>query len=288
MIPQSWVETQVFSMNVKELKHALGRQRLRLDRAQIVAYLMALMSQQLLLRHYKFVHSQASCGVGYAGFMKGLELVAPLWSVLEKRFREQNHIVFDLQTIVDSSLLPSKEDKSITQKDWNCGFATARKSKSKSLTPEKTYICGEKVLTFINSKHQIVFSQLMPSINSSDENVFKHPMVWASRGLRNGVLLVDRAFSNKSARQGIDFLNKNLSGYCLKIISPPKHKQIWVLSAEEKALYQKRWAIEEVFRQLKDPFGLYRMILKGVRRKGLREARVAIATLAWNWRLSNP
>ena len=278
MIPQAWVEMQVFSMPLGEIKQVLGRKRLRVDRRQIVAYLMGILSQQSLLRHYKAIHTLNTCGVGYAAFMHGLGLVAPLWRHLERSYREQHSIGFDGKTLVDSSLLPAKEESNIRSKDWAAGRCTVR-----PMDQGSRKICGEKMLTVLNSVGQIVSCGLMPTINSSDDHVFKQPLSWARQGLRQGFLLADRGFSNKAVRTGIDFLRKTLPGYTVKLISPPRARQAWTLTADEQTLYRERWAIEEAFRQLKDPLGRYRLTMRGVRRRVLREARVAMATLAWNW-----
>ena len=278
MIPQTWVEMQVFSMPLGQIKQVLGRQRLRIDRKQICAYLMGLVSQQGLLRHYKVIHAIDNCGVGYTAFMHGLGLVAPLWRHLERSYRSEHSIEFDGKTLVDSSLLPCKDEGNIRKADWEAGRCTVRPGEN---SPKK--ICGEKMLTVLNSLGQIVSCSLMPTINSADDHVFKQPLSWARKGLRQGVLLADRGFSNKAVRSGIDFLCKTLPGYSLRLISPPRARQTWVLSEQEQALYRERWAIEEAFRQLKDPLGRFRLTMRGVRRRVIREARVAIATLAWNW-----
>ena len=208
------------------------------------------------------------CGF-YAWYGLGGAIVAPPGTQVSP----DHAIGFDDLTIADSSLLPSKNEQSITRKDWKNGNATVR--------PDHK-ICGEKCLTLINSRKQIVTNQLMPNINSPDDHVFKQPMQWARKGLRFGHLLVDRGFSNKAVRLGIDFLTNALPDYSLGLISPPRARQTWVLTPEQTLLYKKRWQIEEVFRQLKDPQGRFRMVMCGVRRRPLREARVAIATLAWN------
>jgi hypothetical protein len=282
MIPHAWIEKQVFSMPIAELKTALGRQRLRVSRQQILNYLLGLLEQQSQMRHYKHIHGKAPCAVGYSGYMYGLGLVAPLWQHLVARYRAQTGIVFDGKTIADSSLMPSKEEASITQKDWDRGVVTVR-GKGKA----KYYICGEKLLTLTNSLGQIVISGLLPSINSSDANVFKQPMAWASRGLRHGNLLIDKGLANNAVQSAIAFLRRTLPKYTLRAVSPPRSKKAPALSPADQLLYRERWEIEEVFRQLKDFMGSFRLSMRGCRRACLREARVAIATLAWNWRLAN-
>lgn len=274
------MEKQVFSMPLSELKTALGRKRLRVDRQKIVAYLMALIEQHLSMRHFKAVYDgkRERLGVGYAGFMHGCGLVASLGVMLERKFKQEHQIGFDDLTIVDSSLLPAKEEKSITPLDWKRGKATLRaKPEGGSMR-----ICGEKLLGVINSKKQLVYSGLMKSINDPDDCVLKHPMSWNSRGLKKGVILMDRGFGNKSVRSGFEFLQATLPGFCVKPIFPPRKRQKWTLSEQERKIYKKRWQIEEVFRQLKDPLGGFRLILKGIRRPALIKARVALATLAWN------
>jgi hypothetical protein len=277
MIPHAWIQQQVFSLPLAELKLALGRRRLRIDRNQIVSYLVALLEQQRLMRHFKSIHARTGCDVGYAGFMKGLGMVAPLWRHLEGKYRAQHNIGFDCETLIDSSLLPSKEEANITSKDWDQGRATVR-----SKPGGNARICGEKWLAALNGKRQLVVSELMRSINDADDHVLKNPMSWASRGLRHGNILADRGFANNAVRQGLAFLRKTLPGYTAQLISPPRKCQTWTLTPQEIKLYRKRWDIEEAFRQLKDPLGRFRLTMKGSRRQAIRQARVAIATLAWN------
>ncbi len=250
MILQDWIQMQVFSMTLAELKAALGRERLRLSRQQLVDYLLGLLEQQVQMRHFKHIHRQSNCEVGYSGYMYGLGVVAPLWQCLQARYRAEAGIRFDRKTIADSSLMPSKDEASITEKDWRRGSVTVR-GKGKA----KHYICGEKMLTLTNSLGQIVVSSLLPSINSSDCNVFKQPMAWATRGLRRGILLLDKGLSNKAVQTGFSFLRNTLPGYDLRAISPPKSKKDPALPPEDRQLYQERWEIEEVFRQLKDFLG---------------------------------
>jgi hypothetical protein len=277
MIPHAWIQQQVFSLPLAELKRALGRKRLRIDRNHLVIYLVALLEQQRHMRHFKAIYGLESHGVGYAGFMKGVGLVAPLWRHLEIRYRAQHKIGFDQETLIDSSLMPAKEEANITRKDWDRGCATVRSKEG-----GKTRICGEKWLAVLNGKRQLVVSELMRSINDPDDHVLKNPMSWASRGLRHGNILADRGFGNNAVRQGLAFLRKTLPGYTARIISPPRKRQAWALTPDEISIYRRRWDIEEAFRQLNDPLGRFRLSMKGVRRSVIRQARVAIATLAWN------
>lgn len=279
MIPAAWIEKQVFSLSLAELKSCLGRKRLRIDRWRLLGYVLALMEQQARSRHYKAIHRDGSVGVGYAAFMHGMAMAAPLWGLLLDRHQSQQGIVFDDLTLADSSLLPSKDEGSISKKDWLAGRATVRPGVDKQ---GKTRICGEKLMAVSNSRRQLVLSLLMTSINSADDHVFKQPYQWACRGLRKGFLLVDRGFSNRAMRSGFEVLRKTLPGFAVHIISPPRARQTWVLTPEEQQLYKKRWEIEEIFRQLKDPLGRFKLSMKGVRNRKIRAARVAIATLAWN------
>lgn len=282
MIPHTWIQMQVFSMAICEIKQTLDRKRLRIDRNRLVDYLVALMEQQAQMRHFKAVHRNNTCGVGYAGFMAGLELVAPLWVKLEAKFRKDRDVEFGDLTLADSSLLPSKEETSITDQDWKNKRVTTRSVSDGSGHTRKLRVCGEKLLAVMNGRGQLVYCKLLPTINSADDNVFKNPMSWATKGLRRGDLLVDRGFSNNEVRKGLAFLGQTLPGYSLRLVSPPRKSQKWVLTDEDKTLYKKRWDIEESFRQLKDALGRFRLSMKGSRKPCIREARVAIATLAWN------
>lgn len=276
MIPYSWFEKQVFSLTAAELKNALKRQRLRVSRKTILSYVWVLWTQHTQMCHFSALKQTVS--VSYQGMMKGCHMVAPLMKLMEERFRQEKGIGFDDLNIVDSSLVPSKEEKSITPKDWDKGRVTTRPHPA---LKENFHICGDKHLCFINSKRQIVFSKLL-NINHSDGNILKSPLSWAQLGLRQGVLLMDRGFGHTKVKAGFDGLRENLSSFDVHILYPPLKSQKWVLTPEERALYKKRWAIEEVFRQLKNPFGSFRLILKGIRKPELKKAKVAMATLAWN------
>lgn len=276
MIDQSWVEKQVLSMNLGEIKVWCRRKRLRFTRQQIVLYVMALAQQQHRAVHFKAIHAQMG-EKSYQGFMKNLAVLSPFWAVLEERYRRQAGIGFDNTTVIDSSLLPSKNEEHITEMDWKGGRATLRKKGGISRK-----VCGEKCLTVINSAKQLVYNRLMDHINCSDQNVLKNPYTLVKKGLRRGVLLMDRGFSNRKVYEGVHFLNQTLPGFDVSVISPPHPKQKWQLTPEQQQQYKKRWSIEEVYRQLKEPFGPYKLTMRGVRRRALREARVAIATLAWN------
>lgn len=275
MIAKSWVKKQVFSLNIAQIKKSLGRDRLKFSKEEIVDYLMALSYQQQQYCYFKAIWNKNE-KISYQGFMKNLKVIAPLWGVLEKLHKEQSSISFDDLTIIDTSLLPCKEEKSISPKDWEKKRVTIRTN-----TTSKIYICGEKWLAVINSQKQIVFNQLL-NINYSDQNILKNPYMLVSQGLRQGVLLADRGFSNKNVRKGFAFLNHEKINCSVRLVSPFHYKEKTTLTPEERLLYKKRWQIEEMFRQIKCPLGAFKLILKGSRNKKMLKAKVAIATLAWN------
>ena len=68
-----------------------------------------------------------------------------------------------LFNMVDTTLLPQKEHKNITQKDFDIHRVTKRKTE---------YICGYKGLVFLNRQGFIIDCEFL-NINISDYNILK-------------------------------------------------------------------------------------------------------------------
>ena len=78
MISQSWIETQVVSLPLKELKQKLGVVRLVMTRPEIANLLGVLLEHQTTMLNIKAIHARGGTGVGYPGFLKRLARVARL------------------------------------------------------------------------------------------------------------------------------------------------------------------------------------------------------------------
>lgn len=274
MIAQAWVDLQVKSLPLSELKKRLGVSRLTLTRSEISELLMVMLEHQNTLINLKSLHARGGFGVKYAGFMKRLARAARLATWLFSNHAKENVPAFSQEHSIDSSLLPVKSEANIRQKDWDAGRVTTRKREG-----GKVHICGEKALVVVDKNSFITHQSLMHSINDSDMNVLKSPMWMARRGIRKGLLLADRGFSCKAVRDRITafVLLKDLV-----FLSPWPKKSKTQLTEEEWKTYAARWKVEEVFRQLKDIHQPYRLVLTGLRKRIFHVARLAFACLLWN------
>lgn len=279
MLPYPWIEKQVFSLALPELRRLLGVWVLRMDRHEICQALACLVEHQATQMNLRHLWTRLQPGIGYAGFMKRLGRVARLVPWLFAQHQRLADIgKAGLLHSIDSTLLPIKTEASITPKDWKAGRVTLRKKDGKRVA-----ICGEKGLVVINQDDCIVHAQLMPSINHSDMNVLKQPMILALLGLRHGLLLADRGFSCRAVWVRFDGLRQTVSGFTLRLISPPHPKSKTPMPAEDRKIYRKRWRIEEVFRQAKSPHQPYHLTLTGLRQRVFLVAKFTLACLFWNW-----
>jgi hypothetical protein len=275
MILEEFIEKQVLLLNNSELKRMIGRERLRFSRRETLRLLLAFLKQHETQMTFLFVYKSIGFRGTYQNFSKNLKTLAPLWEHLFFKFNQQNSIHFDSLTLMDTSLLPQKNEQSITQKDWKNKTVTTR-SKNKT----KIRICGRKLFAVLNSKDLLVGVNLL-SINESDQNLLKTPYSYIQKGMKNTVLLADRGFNNKSVRARFDYFNKEI-GSNITFISPPHVKEKRELTAYERNLYKKRWNIEEVFRQMKHPLLSSKLSLYHFRHSGLQKAKVYLSSLIWN------
>jgi hypothetical protein len=274
MITQTWIDLQVNSLPLAELKKKLGVSRLVMNRSEISKLLGTMLEHQKTLLNLKATHSQGDFGVKYPGFMKRLARSARLATWLFNCHIKENVPASSSEHSIDSSLLPVKREANIRQKDWDAGRVTTRKKDGKT-----THTCGEKALVVVDENSRITHQSLMVSINDSDMNVLKAPMWVANQGIRKGLLLADRGFSCKAVRDRI------LAFVLLKdlvFLSPWPKKSKTQLTDDEWETYAARWKVEEVFRQLKDIHQPYRLILTGLRKRVFHVARLAFACLLWN------
>ena len=281
MIPKAELEKQLAALNNRQIRSMIGRQRLRWTRQQIVEVLLAFIRVQE--NHgtglAEWERSHKTICIGYTGLMKAFCALTPLLGHLASAWKQKSHVGLDRRTIVDSTLLATKEPSSIRSADWSAGNVTVRPGKPGAdgqAGVERT--CGKKAFCIMNSQRLIVMASLA-GINQSDANYLKWPDRLYRQGL-HGELLIDRGFDNQAVRHSIDTLNRTHS-VCVKVIAPPrKTGATWSMSA--RRAYRPRWAIETFFQSVKATRGRYRLDLRGARHRAIHRARLATVVWAWN------
>lgn len=307
ILTHQMVSKQILEMSFSDIKKIIKRQRLKFNKQQIIFYLMCLVEQQDRVVFYKTIYKEkiknGLITIDYEGFLENLKLFSPLFKSLFLRFNQNLGIKpSQLFNMSDTSLLPTKEEKSITYQDKDKNMVTVRKTKKKvSVFDNKTKInskkeievkdmvCGYKALVFCNRKKQITFAQLL-NINVSDMNILKNPLFYLSKGLCQGFLAVDRGMSCMEMRKRFDSINSNPQFdymrsiyHKTKLLSPYHYKQKDKnLSSKEWKLYTKRWGIETVFQSMKNILGETKLNLKGARNYNLIEAKYFIAIIKHN------
>lgn len=250
-----------------------------MDRGQICGLLDVLLEHQQTGLNLKAIHGRCGSATSYSSFMKNVARVARLAAWLFQRHRiAAGMLRTGSQHSIDSTLLPTKREAHVTQKDWDSGRVTIRRKNGK-----KEAICGEKGLVVVDADDAIVYAHLMPTINHSDMNVLKQPFVLKQLGFTRGNFLADRGFSCIMVRAGFAALTNTMASFQLKLISPFHSKSKQCLTHEEKLIYKNRWRIEEVFRQIKSDHNPYGLLLTGLRKPIFRKAKFLLACLLWNW-----
>jgi hypothetical protein len=304
MIARGWIKKQVFSLGISELKKMLGLEKIRFSKNEVVLYLECLASHHFDQLCFTEVHkaNEDRLGVRYSAFMVHMNQAGQMVPWLFEQHKKQAGIDFDKNiNIIDATLLPMKEEKSITQKDWGDARVTVRtkkakkskecqasnnseepKEKKKADKGEQTFICGEKALLVTRTDRCIVHAELMSSINESEMNVLKQPMVLATLGLRSGILLADKGFACKVTRKAFNDLNQSPLNLNVDFIAPYSAKSKIQLTLAERLIYKLRWEIETVFGILKHKRKRFRLTLAEVRSKILISAKFFLSILAFN------
>lgn len=106
----------------------------------------------------------------YSAFMSNIALLSKLFhfifASLVKKIKKVEYI------IVDSTLIPEKQEKYITSKDYQKDRVTSRFKKTRSNTKIKDKTGGVKGLVFINEDKIILRADILP-INYQDQNILK-------------------------------------------------------------------------------------------------------------------
>lgn len=270
IITQDFLEKQVKSIGKRQIKFLICRQRLKFTNKDISFYLWCLHKHQSSQINFKRIYKSLRLKITYQCFMHNIVTLSPLIKFIFYRLNKIHHIKSSsLFNIVDSSLISIKNSEFITQKDYDLNQVTARIKNN-----IKVSICGIKLLVFINRFSKIYYAQMM-NINYSDQNILKSSALYMNQ--LKGFLLADRGFSNKETRKRI--LN---TSHC-QMISPFHYKSKIQLNDKQKKLYKKRWKIETLFQQLKNPYNEFKLNLKGVKNKKIIEAKLFITFINYNF-----
>lgn len=270
IITQSFIQKQLISIGFRQIKFLIQRQRIKFSISQISMYLYAVFIHQSNHKSFKNIYKNLNLTISYQAFMKNIVTLSPLIKFLFfYNNKKQNIKPSSLYNIIDTSLIPTKFPDSIKQRDFNNHNVTAR-VKNKI----KVYICGVKLLVFINRFSKIYHAEIL-NINYSDQNILKSSALYESK-LR-GFLLADKGFNGKEAEKRVNF-----SGKC-KIISPKMKNSKIQLNERERKFYKRRWKIETVFQKLKNVYGEFKLDLKGAKNKKLIEGKLFSALMEFNF-----
>ena len=278
IITQSLILKQLKFASLPKIKSILGRQRLKFSYEDISFYLYQIHLHQTKGIYFKDIHKKLvknnKIDIKYNTYMHNIGLISPLMQIIFNNIN--NH--FDIKpskllNISDTTLLATKQERSINHNDYQKNKVTVRKNKK---TGQNYHTCGYKGLFFMNRFKQIYYVNLL-NINYSDHNILKDSAFYLQQ--LKGYILVDRGMSNKTVRTRVD----SIPG--VKMISPNHYKQIDKYGfIEEKylAIYKKRWNIEVGFRNMKSLYGKIKLNLFGVKKYHLIKAKLLISVANYN------
>ena len=233
IISQDLIYGEIILLRGSFIKSIIKRERLKYSNKEISYYLYAIYLHQSLQINFKSLYLKSKLKISYATYMSNIHALCPLVKVLFFKINERHKIkVSSILNIVDTSLLPSIEGKSIRDRHYKAKQVTVRDGEK---------ICGHKGLFFINRRKQIYSIKLM-NINYSDFNILKDSELY--RPQLYGVVLADKGFNSLMVRNRVNKL--------CRFISPYKKKQKLQLSNKEMKIYKYRWNIESLFKKLKD------------------------------------
>jgi hypothetical protein len=232
------------------IKVLIKRKRLKFSNNEIAYYLYKFIEHTAKSLNFRYIYENdkknkhITCA--YTNFMNNLQTLAPLLTVIYQNQKKDLRIkANDDFNIVDTTLIPTKQEYYITQKDWNNNNVTTR-TKKVNKKDIKVHTCGKKGLFMINSQKYIYFAKLL-NINNSAQNIFKDLMIYHVNQCFNGTMLMDRGFTNKAVRERFNYIGIN-------IISPNHYKINTFFTPNQHNLYKKRWKIETVFQSLKNKY----------------------------------
>lgn len=268
MITQNYIKNQV--KKIKNIKYLLCRKRLRFTVEEISYYLFMIVLHQEEQIEFKQLYYRYKDSHSYSNFMHNIQLCSKLIKALFYNYNKTISIQPSTQfNIVDSTLIPTLLPESIKQKHFNENKVTLRIKNN-----VKHYIAGIKAFLFINKQKYIYRGDLM-NINTPDNIITKNPITYNLKG----ILLADRGFNSKEIRK------RSYGLY--RLISPYRKTEKKTLSLKEQKLYKQRWCIETVYKQLKDRYKEFKLMLNNRYSQPIQEGVFYITCLKYNISLSS-
>jgi len=255
------------TLSIREIRHQLGRIRLKFTLQEIAFYLEQLHLHQAHRVTLKALWIKSETGHSYQSFCQNLDLCAKLSGLVFIQFNRTSRIEpSSLYNVIDTSLIPTKKPQHLSKKDFDQGKVTVRQG-----LEGKLFVHGLKWLAVVNRQGLIVKSQTL-GINTPDIDVTKNPYQY---GLPKGILLADKGFNSKEVRS-------RLQGCSIRLISPFKSNQTQQLSDKERRLYARRWSIETVFQTLKHDYGAFKLGTSSRYTLQKQKAVLTLAALSYN------
>jgi hypothetical protein len=271
----------IISLKTKEIKHIIGRDRLKFTYSEIIDYVQMIFAHSQTQQSFKRIYKIGKYKIKYSCFMSNIQLFSKLFKFLFHKINEDLCIKpSKLLNIVDTTLIEEKKVNFINQYDWDSGRVTTRTNKQNK---NKLYTCGSKGLIFLNRFGQIYSANLL-NINHSDQNILKDFSFYIKE--LKGILLADRGFSNKSVRERLRFIKNSIfetNKPICRLISPYHVKQNIKLTNKERKIYKKRWKIETVFQNIKHNYSENKLNLSGKYHKSIKGAKFYSTLIQFNF-----
>ena len=261
---------QLQSLSDQTIKKHIERKRLKFSRKDISLLLYLVYFATRTGSELKFVHDlfyqKGKITMKYSAFMSDISTLSPLFFVL---FRKQTKKVLKKNkqfhyVITDTSVLTEKENHCLKKKD-----------KSRIQKRQKRLYCGKKIQA-ITTKNNLILGVSLEKINTFDGKLFPDIIGFI---LQEKILvkniLADKAYGSEENREFSQEYNTFLC-------SPYRENQIKDLPQNKKNLYKNRSKIENIFKEIKNSKGKYRLSFKGVRNKKRQEGLVYLTAWLWN------
>ena len=267
IITQDKFLTILKTLTLKAIRSQMGRIRLKFTLEDLAFYLHQLHLHQACKVTFKSLWLKSGRELSYQSFCQNIDACSKLAPLMLIQYNKLAHIkASSLFNVVDTSLIPTKQEQHISKSDFEHNKVTIR-----SVSDRKKFICGLKFLVLINRQGLIIKANVL-SINTPDIDVTKNPYQY---GLPPGILLADKGFNSHMVQQRL----KNCG---IRLLSPYKTNQKQQLSEKERKLYKKRWSIETLFQTLKHDYGPHKLPTSSKYTLNKQKAVLILCALSYN------